>query len=80
MTYDYTVKQDGQTYPPGTDVPDMGSIVCTEASGNVRSYEAQSKDVDKLQTYVDAGSSCLMLDTSELYKFNSETKSWQKLG
>ena len=26
MTYDYTVKQDGQTYPPGTDVPDMGSI------------------------------------------------------
>lgn len=43
MKYNYTVKQDGQTYPPGTDVPDMGSIVCTEASGNVRSYEAQSK-------------------------------------
>lgn len=43
MTYDYTVKQDGQTYPPGTDVPDMGSIVCTEASGNVRAMKLSRK-------------------------------------
>lgn len=24
MKYNYTVKQDGQTYPPGTDVPEYG--------------------------------------------------------
>ena len=39
MTYDYTVKQDGQFYKPGQDVPDMGTLVCTSAQGNIRSYE-----------------------------------------
>ena len=27
MTYDYMVKQDGQFYKPGQDVPDMGTLV-----------------------------------------------------
>ena len=38
MTYDYMVKQDGQFYKPGQDVPDMGTLVCTSAQGNIRSY------------------------------------------
>lgn len=43
MTYDYTVKQDGQFYKPGQEVPDMGTLVCTSAQGNVRSYEGLQK-------------------------------------
>ena len=43
MTYDYMVKQDGQFYKPGQDVPDMGTLVCTSAQGNVRSYEGLAK-------------------------------------
>lgn len=48
MTYDYTVKRDGQFYKPGQDVPDMGTLVCTSAQGNIRSYEGLAKDVGKL--------------------------------
>lgn len=33
MTYDYMVKQDGQFYKPGQEVPDMGTLVCTSAQG-----------------------------------------------
>ena len=47
MTYDYMVKQDGQFYKPGQEVPDMGTLVCTSAQGNIRSYEGLVKDVDK---------------------------------
>lgn len=57
MTYDYMVKQDGQFYKPGQDVPDMGTLVCTSAQGNIRSYEGLAKDVGKLPTYVATGSS-----------------------
>ena len=61
MTYDYTVKQDGQFYKPGQDVPDMGTLVCTSAQGNIRSYEGLAKDVGKLPTYVATGSSILAI-------------------
>lgn len=33
MKYDYRVTQDGHTYEPGTDVPDMGSVKCIKAEG-----------------------------------------------
>ena len=36
MKYDYRVTQDGHTYEPGTDVPDMGSVKCIKAEGNRR--------------------------------------------
>lgn len=51
MKYNHTVVQDGQTYQPGEEVPDMGSIVAFETSGNLRKYIGLSKDVDKLPKY-----------------------------
>lgn len=52
MVTRYTVVQDGQVYEPGDDVPDMGSITALESKGNYREYNALSKDIDKLPTYV----------------------------
>ena len=48
MTYDYMVKQDGQFYKPGQEVPDMGTLVCTSAQGNIRSYEGLVKDYPRM--------------------------------
>lgn len=79
MTYDYTVKQDGQIYTPGQDVPDMGTLVCTSAVGNVRAYEGLAKDANKLPTYVSTGSSFLASDTGDYYKFEESTKTWNKM-
>lgn len=76
MVTRYTVVQDGQVYEPGDDVPDMGSITALESTGNYREYNALSKDIDKLPTYVSFGSSCYMIDTTDLYKFDG--KSWIK--
>lgn len=70
MVTRYTVVQDGQVYEPGDDVPDMGSITALESKGNYREYNALSKDIDKLPTYVSLGSSCYMIDTTDLYKFD----------
>ena len=80
MIFDYTVKQDGQTYEPGQNVPDMGSVVCTSYSGKVRDYELLSKDLDKLPKYDDlgTGSSAYVIDTAEFYKYESTTKMWYK--
>lgn len=79
MTYDYTVKRDGQFYKPGQEVPDMGTLVCTSAQGNIRSYEGLVKDVDKLPTYVATGSSFLASDTGDYYKFEESTATWNKI-
>lgn len=76
MVTRYTVVQDGQVYEPGDDVPDMGSITTLESKGNYREYNALSKDIDKLPTYVSLGSSRYMIDTTDLYKFDGE--SWIK--
>ena len=53
---------DGQTYNPGDTLPDLGSLVCVEATGNKRSYEGKITDQSKLPTYVDDGSSALLYD------------------
>ena len=45
MKYENNVVQDGVTYMAGEDVPDMGSIICTKFSGNIRSYEGLQKDI-----------------------------------
>lgn len=78
MKYDYTVIQDGQTYLAGEDVPEMGSLICVKKYGNIRDYEGLSKDIDKLPLYVGTGSSCLMTDTGDYYKFNAELNEWKK--
>ena len=79
MTYDYTVKQDGQFYKPGQEVPDMGTLVCTSAQGNVRSYEGLDKEVAKLPTNVTTGSSFLASDTGDYYIFEESTATWNKI-
>lgn len=79
MIYEYAVKQDGQIYTPGEDVPDMGSLVCTSASGNIRSYEGKASDVGKLPLYVGTGSSFMAIDTGEYYKFEQESQIWNKI-
>mgnify|MGYP000853662291 FL=1 len=79
MKYENDVVQDGVTYMAGEDVPDMGSIICTKFSGNIRNYEGLQKDLPKLPTYVATGSSCLMVDTGRFYKFEKTTKTWYEL-
>lgn len=79
MKYDYAFVQDGQKYNAGEEVPDMGSIICVESKGNIRSYNALSSDANKLPKYVETGSSCLMLDTGDFYKFERTTQKWYKL-
>lgn len=75
MTYDYTVKRDGQIYKPGQEVPDMGTLVCTSAQGNI----GLAKDAGKLPTYVATGSSFLASDTGDYYKFEESTATWNKI-
>ncbi len=79
MKYDYTVKHDGEIYESGQEVPDMGTLVCTSATGNVRAYEGLAKDVQRLPTYVSTGSSFLASDTGDYYKFEASTKTWNKM-
>ena len=59
---DKTMVVDGQTYHKGDTIPDLGSLVCVEATGNKRSYEGKVSDQSKLPTYVDDGSSALLYD------------------
>ena len=82
MKYNHTVVQDGQTYQPGEEVPDMGTIVAFETSGNLRKYIGLSKDVDKLPKYTNlaSGSSCLMVDTSAVYVYEKSTQEWYQVG
>lgn len=79
MVADRIIVQDGQTYYPGDIIPDLGSIVAVEVNGNIRNYNGLAKDVGRLPHYVDSGSSCLMLDTGDLYKFLKSTDTWYKL-
>lgn len=75
----YTTTIDGQLYHPGDEIWDLGSLVCVEAHGDIRCYEGLSKDKDKLPHYVQTGSSCLMVDTGELYKYEKSTDTWYKM-
>ena len=73
---------DGKLYHTGEEIWDLGSLVCTNVPlRGVRNYEGLSKDVDKLPHYKDlsTGSSCLMLDTGDFYKYEKTTDKWYKL-
>lgn len=68
---------DGQTYRDGEEIWDLGSLVCTSTDpGGIRHYEGLAKDKDKLPHYVETGSSCLMLDTGDYYKYEKTTDTW----
>lgn len=73
---------DGQTYNPGDTLPDLGSLVCVDANGNIRDYEGLLTDVSKLPHYVESGSSALLYDgqgNTEVYEFHKPTDTWYKL-
>lgn len=79
---DKTMVVDGQTYYPGDTIPDLGSLVCVDANGNIRDYEGLLTDVSKLPHYVETGSSALLYDgqgNTEVYEFHKPTDTWYKL-
>lgn len=75
----YRTTIDGKTYEPGEEIWDLGSLTCVEAHGMARSYEGLNKDLDKLPHYVQTGSSCLMVDTGQYYKYEKTTDTWYEL-
>lgn len=82
MKYDYKVTQDGHTYEPGTNVPDMGSVICIKSEGNKRDYVFLAEDTDKLPTYDDllSGSSALCVDEGIVYVYERTIKKWYQQG
>lgn len=57
-----TVIQDGQTYYPGQEIWDLGSIKAVSGlSGSIRHYEGEQKDFAKLPKYVSGRSTCFMV-------------------
>lgn len=81
MIAEYTVVVDGHTYTKGQEIPDLGSIACVDAVGNIREYRCLSADVSLLPKYDDlaTGSSCLVQDTGDYYEYNAYSKQWYKL-
>lgn len=81
MISDKVISQDGQTYYPGDEIPDLGSFIATSVSGQIRNYEGLSSDVSKLPKYdnLSTGSSAFCVDTGDLYKYEKTTKTWYKL-
>lgn len=59
---------DGQEYKKGETLPNLGSLICTDADGNRRNYEGLISDFNKLPTYVDDGSSALLYDGTGITK------------
>lgn len=78
---------DGLPYGEHDIVPDFGSIVCVEINGKIRHYQGLSADSDKLPTraknpkykFLASGSSCLMLDTGDYYRYMQSNDTWYKL-
>lgn len=72
---------DGIEYEKESDIPNLGSIVATNAKGMLREYEGLSTDVDKLPKYATlrTGSTFFAIDTGEAYKYEATTKTWYKL-
>ncbi len=69
---------DGVWYDDMSQAPDLGSIKCTRYEGMIRHYSGLSTDVDKLPHYVRTGSTCLMVDTGEMYFYEETSDTWYK--
>ena len=79
-TADRITIYDGQTYYPGDEIPDLGSLVYVSDQNGKRSYEGLLSDFSKLPTYVDNGSSALLYDgagNTKVYHFLNGT--WYEL-
>lgn len=79
MKAEHNMIYDGQEYKKGEEIWDLGSLECVNAEGNQRHYQGLSVDSSKLPHYVGSGSTCFMLDTSDLYRFHKQNDTWYKL-
>lgn len=78
---------DGHTYKPGEEIPSLGSFIATRVNGKIRHYQGLSKDfyllkaASKTEKYNDleTGSTALLLDTSEKYRFETADNEWYKV-
>lgn len=78
---------DGRTYQVGEEILDLGSIKAKSVDGGTRNYEGLSKDFDKLKAAskspkyddLETGSSILLIDASEVWKYVQETREWYPL-
>ena len=84
MIADHSMTFDGQTYKKGDELPDLGSLVCTSAEGNIRNYEGRYEDRTKLPKYdnLATGSSAFLSDNGsfKLYKYYADGKTWEGNG
>lgn len=58
---------------------DLGSVEVAEVKDSVYSFQLYNTDLSNLPTDVAAGSTALVLDTSEVYVFHQQSKTWNKL-
>ena len=63
------------------DGTDLGSIEDTGSNDNKKNFQLLAEDLSKLPTdkYVAPGSSAFVLDTSDVYVFHGESKTWMPL-
>lgn len=80
MIADSIVIIDGHTYQKGDVLPDLGSLRCVKANGNIRFYVGLAADVSKLPKYDDlaSGSRFKAVDDSSSYIYEATTKKWYK--
>ena len=71
-------KVDGVWYEDISQAPDLGSVRCVRNEGMIRHYNGLSNDEEKLPHYVETGSTCLMVDTGDLYIFEKMSDTWYK--
>ena len=74
------IRQDGHLYNNASEVPDMGTIVCTSFVGKLRNYAGLLSDKDKLPVYDDlkTGSTASLVsdDGISVFMYESTTKKW----
>lgn len=83
MKADKVTVIDGQTYQPGEEIWDLGSLQCVDVNGTRRDYQGFIQDVNKLPKYDNLGTGSIaeLLDpTGEqkviIAKYDAPTKQW----
>ena len=83
MIADTVTVVDGQTYQPGEEIWDLGSLQCIAVHGNRRDYQGFIQDVNKLPKYKNLGTGSMaeLLDPTGqqkvlIAKYDNPTKQW----
>lgn len=71
--------QDGQMYHPGDEIPDLGTLRCTEIVGGKRTYEGAPSDESKLPLYAADGSTAILYDGTTTLVLKCRDKKWYRL-